>query len=125
MKWKHILSIILVVYFFAMIALAVIPTLSNYADTNILSQDKMVHFAEFFIFTFLLLMTLSFYDVKDKYLIGFTVALLVVIVSELIQIPIASRSFSIKDMIADVAGVIVAMGIKYALEKIGWRFIKR
>lgn len=120
--WKTLLSIALIVYFIAIIALAVLP---GVAETGTkFASDKVWHFTEFLIFGLLLLFTSFFFKLQDKYLSCMVIAMFVILVSEIVQIPVTGRTFSVKDMIADMAGVAVAFFVIFILDKSKWTFLK-
>lgn len=119
---KIIMTTSLVLYAVAMIVIATLPSLGGFESLG--DADKIIHAVEFFIFTILLLSTLALDEVKDFYVISIIIVLLVVLISEIVQIPIIGRTFSIKDMIADLAGV--ALGyIVFAGVRAEWKYLKR
>lgn len=121
--WKKIFSISLIVYFIAIIVLAILPGVVE--SGALIASDKVWHFAEFFIFGILLLLTSFFFELHDKYLTCFVIAMFAILVSEIVQIPVAGRTFSVKDMIADMAGIGLSFLIIYVLDKSKWKFFKQ
>lgn len=112
----------LILYTLGMIGVAVIPDLSNIEGIS--GNDKVLHFLEFFIFTVLLLATLAIDEIKDYYVIALVIVLSLVVISEAIQIPIVGRTFSVKDIIADLAGITTGF-IVFWLARLEWKYLKR
>lgn len=122
MKLKIIMTSMLILYTLGMIGVAVIPDLSNIEGIS--GNDKVLHFLEFFIFTVLLLATLAIDEIKDYYVIALVIVLSLVVISEAIQIPIVGRTFSVKDIIADLAGITTGF-IVFWLARLEWKYLKR
>lgn len=119
---KIIMTAMLILYTLGMITIAVIPDLSNVKSIS--GQDKIIHFLEFFIFTILLLATLAIDEIKDYQVMALVIILIIVVISEAIQIPIIGRTFSVKDIIADLAGVTTGF-IVFWLARLEWKQLKR
>lgn len=107
MRLRHLSIAILVLYVLVIILFAVLPgnTLGDITQTN----DKLLHFFEFFVFTTILLTTLHYFDTKKMYLKALTISFGVVLVSEIVQLFTPLRTFSVYDIIADLVGVGLAM----------------
>ena len=93
-------------------AIIVIASLPNVGKMPFSNFDKLVHFAEFFILTLILGNSILLYNPKNKALLLFAISFGIAIISELIQLPIKTRSFSYYDLLADLAGIALA----YALQ---------
>ena len=122
MKLKIVFTALLIIYFIAMLYLATTPQALGVSGIDL--SDKWLHFIEFFVFGILLYITLEFYEFHDLYLIYMIVILGVVLLSELVQIPIAGRAFSVKDMIADMAGALTALVFAEGV-RLAWKLLKR
>ena len=122
MNLKIIMTTLLILYTMGMIAVAVIPNLASVEGIS--ANDKILHFLEFFIFTVLLLATLAIDEIKDFYVIALVIVLALVVISEAIQIPIVGRTFSVKDIIADLAGVATGF-LVFWLARLEWKYLKR
>jgi len=73
--------------------------------------DKIMHFTQFFIFALILLALLNSFKVKHLFLIALLLGLSFSIIFELIQLGIYHRTFSYYDMIANILGLIIGIGI--------------
>ncbi len=100
-----------------MIVLALHPGLSSIETVS--NNDKLFHALEFFIFVCLLLSTLLSYGSRDAYLISFIAVLLLVLVTEIGQLFILTRSATIADGIADASGAAVGFILVYL---VNWRW---
>lgn len=122
MKLKYALTGLLVLYLVAMFMLAILPHLGFIKGVS--ENDKILHLTEFFVFTILLIATLSFYDIKDMYLIATVSVLSIILISELIQIPVVGRTFSLQDIIADMTGSAAAFFVMF-LARLRWKSSKQ
>jgi len=122
MKLKYALTGLLVLYLVAMFMLAILPHLGFIKGVS--ENDKILHLTEFFVFTILLIATLSFYDIKDMYLIATVSVLSIILISELIQIPVVGRTFSLQDIIADMTGSATAFFVMF-LARLRWKSSKQ
>jgi VanZ family protein len=107
--WKRFFTILLVAYAIGMFVIAILP--GQDVPNELAKHDKAIHFAEFFVFTILLITTLHIDGVKWTFLVAGGAALVMIYVSELIQTWTATRSFDVHDMLFDLAGVLLAMAI--------------
>jgi len=122
MKLKYVLTGLLLIYLVAMFMLAVLPHMGFIKGID--EGDKILHLTEFFVFTVLLIATLSFYEIKDMYLVATITVLAVVLISELIQIPVIGRTFSLGDIIADMTGSAAAFFVMF-LVRLRWTSSKQ
>lgn len=106
MKLKHVLLGLLLVYTAGLFVVATLPGSSQILASA--ANDKVVHFAEFFIFALILLTTLSYYDEKGMWWKGIVFSVVAIIISEVVQLFVPGRSFSVFDIAADVLGIAVA-----------------
>lgn len=104
---KLILPTILLIYIAAMGFTLFTPSPGNIPLPD--GSDKIIHFAEFFILTILLTLTFSVFGFEKKILLTAALAITIAVASELIQIPIHSRDFSLLDLLADMLGILSAL----------------
>ena len=117
-----ILPIIVLMYVGAMIYVATstnLPGISSFKDF-----DKVIHMVEFFILIILLLFTFAVYDRRDARLLALATSLVFIVVSEVLQIPILNRTFSVADIMADLVGVALGFALVYVVDK-QWNLLKR
>ena len=117
---KILLPLVLVVYVSLLFFFAVyqhVETLGSFTQ-----YDKAIHFGEFFVFTLLLWLTLAQYKVKLNYVWTVFVAVFVALLSEWVQRFVPSRTSSLFDFLADVAGIGLALLLVYLVKK--WIFGK-
>lgn len=119
---KIILPIILLLYVGGMLFIATSKTLPE--NTGLSQYDKIIHAIEFFILIILLLCTFAVYDYGDHRLLAFATSLVCVVVSEIIQIPILNRSFSVLDITADLVGISLGFLLVYGLDT-KWNLLKQ
>ena len=119
---KIIMAALLFMCACAILILAMLPPA---AIIDVVSANhKFFHFLEFFIFTIIVLVTLAVYDVKRPYTIALPVLLAFVVISESVQIPLAHRTFSVMDMVADGIGILAGF-IVFWLARVQWIRLKR
>jgi VanZ family protein len=108
MDKKRLSIIVLAVYLVGMLVFAILPHVGESLPKG---SDKVFHFSEFAVLTVLLLVTASFYGLKKEksYVLIPLIAIVVAVLSELVQIPLPSRTFSWFDMLADFIGITVGM----------------
>jgi len=112
---KHIFSVMLAAYIILLIIGAVITVPSGSLPTN----DKLLHFLEFFILAIIIVKTFEAYDARNHYILAFLFSVLVAVLSEAAQLSTISRSFSILDLAADGAGIVLGMiTYRFALSKL-------
>jgi len=106
---KHIVLGLLILYIIVMMIgfLATMP--KNIVVVN--NNDKIIHFAEFFVLSMLALKTFQLFKFKHYYVLSILFCLVFVILSESFQLLIPSRSFSYYDMLADILGITVGIGV--------------
>ena len=104
MEKKHILTSLLVLYIFMILIGTLLPRVGYPLVRN---YDKFFHFVEFLILAFLLMKTLFAYKPKNIYAIAIFVSILIIILSEVVQLFVPSRSFSYWDMAFDAMGATI------------------
>ena len=107
MEQKRIFLFSVIGYVILMIIGGALPFIGK--SPQVMNNDKLLHFGEFFILGILLVKTVELYKIKNYYILTFLIAFLIVWVSEYVQLFVPSRSFSYKDMIADALGIIAAL----------------
>ncbi len=70
------------------------------------NYDKLIHFVEFLIFGYLLILFLTL-NTKEKNLIFVLITILVAGATEAIQLLVPGRTFSVFDMISDFSGAFI------------------
>lgn len=120
MKLKILFAVMLIIYVIGMFYVATKPDVQG---TGLAPYDKEIHAIEFFLFTLILLLTLFLFKTKDYYLLAMGIVLALTLASELIQLPIVNRSFSVMDMMADLSGGLVGMLFFMVIER--WKLLKR
>ena len=110
MKQKPFFTLILALYIIVMVVLSFLPGLGILG--SIAKYDKALHFVEFFVLTLILLKSVTFYNFKNKLVIVLMSALVIVVISELVQLWVPSRSFSLWDMVFDILGISLALLVK-------------
>jgi VanZ family protein len=75
--------------------------------------DKLLHFFGFLILIILLLLTFEHYNLSNKYIACFLIALGIGILIEAVQLGIPGRDFSLLDIAADVLGIIAGALLKW------------
>lgn len=106
---RYIVLGLLILYIVVMMIGFLITVPKNLEVIN--NNDKLIHFAEFFVLTVLALKTFQLFRFKHHYIIGIIFCLMFVVFSESLQSLIPSRSFSYYDMLADALGIIVGLGV--------------
>ena len=76
------------------------------------ANDKILHFIEFFILSLILFLAFKASGAKYPYVLAILIAISLGILTELIQIYVPGRSFSIYDIIADILGAVTILIIK-------------
>jgi VanZ family protein len=85
------------------------------------NNDKLIHFAEFFVLTVLALKTFQLFKFKHHYILGALFCVFFIVLSESLQSLVPYRSFSYYDMLADVIGIIVGIGVfKWIFSKLSF-----
>jgi VanZ family protein len=79
--------------------------------------DKVLHFIGFFILTVLLLLTFQYYKLNYRFVACFLIALGIGILIEAIQLGIPGREFSLWDLAADAAGILMALVLRWSFAK--------
>ncbi len=125
-KYKRALRIILPVFLILYLgALFYLATSTSLPDLSSLKQfDKIIHFIEFFVLIILLLFTFAVYGFDDYRILSLAVAFIIIVASEVIQLPIVSRSFSELDIVADLTGVFLGYIILYGVD-FKWNLLKQ
>lgn len=116
---RYMVLALLIIYIIVMMVgfLIVVPNNLDVINDN----DKLIHFAEFFVLSILALKTFQLFRFKHHYIIGVLFCLVFVVLSESLQSLIPSRSFSYYDMLADVLGIIVGIGVfKWIFSKLSF-----
>jgi VanZ family protein len=106
---KHLVLGLLIIYVVVLFVGAIISIPSNLEIVS--KNDKLIHFFEFLILAVLLLKTMQAFNVKHIYLISVVLGLVFMILSESVQTFAPDRVFSYYDLLADVAGFIVGVGV--------------
>ncbi|MCB9362707.1 VanZ family protein [Candidatus Woesearchaeota archaeon] len=112
---RHIYLIVLVVYISLILGAAMIPEVPKMVKK--VNTDKYFHFGEFFLLTLLVIRSLQA-EGRSLWLWGLPIIGLTIVTSEVVQLFVLERSFSLWDIAADVAGSISA-GV------IWWIFLKQ
>lgn len=116
---RYIVLGLLILYIIVMMVgfLIAIPKNLDVLSNN----DKLIHFAEFFVLSILALKTFQLFKFKYYYALGILFCLIFVVLSESLQSLIPSRSFSYYDMIADLLGIIIGIGVfKWIFSKLSF-----
>lgn len=109
---KIIHSVILGIYVLGIFYAATMPVVPGNLPEY---TDKIVHFAEFFILSFIVFKTAQIFNVKRSW-ISWLILFSIALTTELVQLRIEGRSFSPFDLLADSLGILAGYGL--------WRFIK-
>ncbi|MBW2990798.1 VanZ family protein [Candidatus Woesearchaeota archaeon] len=125
MKKKVIFTLIFFLYFIFLIVIIAVPGVGDFIPENVAMVkgfDKIVHFFEFLILTLILARAVDFYELKhkllkNKFLIIVVIAVFIAVISELIQIPIPRREFSLLDLGADALGILAGVIVKWKFSK--------
>lgn len=117
-----VLPIFLLLYLVGLFYIATTQTLPSISPFE--NFDKVIHFFEFFILIVLLMFTFAVYDYKDHRILAFATSLVFIVLSEVSQIPLLSRSFSVADIVADLLGVGFGLLIMYGID-MKWNFLKQ
>lgn len=111
MNKKYLLLAVLVLYIAGIVVVASLDKVPAIASTGI--NDKLFHFAEFFVLAILSYETLKAFNVKNRRVFIALGTLLFALLTEFIQLRIESRSFSLGDIAADIAGGLIALVIAW------------
>jgi VanZ family protein len=106
MKLKHVFTGLMVVYIIVLTVFATMEHPEKVVPT--IGYDKILHFFEFFLLGILLMKTLMLYTVKYPALIYASIAFIIAVFSEVIQLGSKTRTFSVYDLFADFLGLFVA-----------------
>ena len=79
--------------------------------------DKLLHFFGFFILSILLLLTFEHYNLSNKLVACFLIALGIGILIEAVQLGIPGREFSLLDIAADVLGIIAGSVLVWSFSR--------
>jgi VanZ family protein len=79
--------------------------------------DKLLHFVGFVILMILLLLTFEHYNLSNKLVACFLIALGIGILIEAIQLGIPGREFSLLDLAADVLGIIAGSVLVWSFSR--------
>jgi VanZ family protein len=93
----------------AYIMLLIIGAVITLPSGGLPANDKILHFLEFMVLAIIIVKTFEVYGAKNHYILTFLFSCLVAILSEAAQLSTLSRSFSILDLAANTAGIIVGM----------------
>lgn len=85
-----------------------IPSTQSY----VLEPDKLIHFTLYFVFTFSIFIALKKVSyrsgLKRSNSIAFGLALILALVTEVLQLATLNRNFDYKDLLANLFGIIIA-----------------
>jgi len=81
-------------------------------------SDKLLHVAEYFVFSWLLLRALKNHDLKNPFFWAFAIAALYGISDEVHQLFVPGRSFSFLDMAANAVGASLVLSLKKLIPRI-------
>ena len=73
--------------------------------------DKIIHFTQFFIFALLLFFLLNTFKIIKMFIIGSIIGIFMSIFFEYSQLSLNYRTFSYYDMLANILGFIIGMGV--------------
>jgi hypothetical protein len=111
MKSKHIMTVLLSLYIVTMVILAVAPN-QIIVSLNVFKVDRNVlHTLEFFMLGVLLVLTAYFHKLKHPLIFSSLIALVIAILSEIIQIPTATRHFNWSTYFVDIVGIAWGLAI--------------
>jgi VanZ family protein len=79
--------------------------------------DKVLHFFGFVILIILLLLTFEYYNLSNKYVAVFLIALGIGILIEAVQLGIPGREFSLLDIAADVIGIVAGSVLVWSFSR--------
>lgn len=106
---KIVLTGILVVYALAMIIGAILP---NPGDVPVFSGNTTYfHLFGFIVLSVMIFRTLQLYDMKHRYILGIILLATFILLTEVLQLFVSTRSFSIADMIVDALGCTIGWGL--------------
>lgn len=118
-KYKQpILYTVLGLYILAMCVLAILPSIPDLQLSTYQPSDKVLHFAQFFVFGILMYAVLILTKTSHPVQITTTAILVLTIITETAQLFVTSRTFSTSDMIADLAGGFLGLFILILFHKI-------
>jgi VanZ family protein len=115
MNKKLAFTILSVIYIALLLLGGTILNVSDASKTP--GFDKALHFIGFFILAFLLILTFTNYSIKNKLLITFLAAIFIGIMIEFIQLFIPARTFSLLDLAADLAGIVLALVLSWGFAR--------
>jgi VanZ family protein len=95
------------------ITLTSYPKLQNPLSDKIWNVDKLAHFAVYAIFSLLFVKMNQHKSLRENGKNLTILALIIPLVDELHQIPIPGRSFSVYDILADLAGFLIIIAYCY------------
>jgi len=106
---KIVMSIVFLLYISLLFIGATISVPSNLSIVS--NNDKLLHFSEFFFLSILLFLVLQSYKTRNIYMKGVVLGVLFILLSEGVQILTQTRTFSFYDMIADILGFTIGIGV--------------
>ena len=113
---KAVITAALVIYLIILLIGAFFINPAGESSPN--GSDKLLHFIGFLILEILLLLTFIYYKLNNKYLATFLIALGIGLISEVVQLAIPGRQFSLLDLAADAGGIALAMVLTWSFSKL-------
>ncbi|MFH1174396.1 MAG: VanZ family protein [archaeon] len=114
---KLIFTLILSVYVLFMIVGALLPDPSLVPLFS--GNTPYFHFFGFVVLAFITFKTVEFYECKHNVMLSASILLFLIVLTEVIQLLVSTRQFSLTDMLVDAGGCIVG-GAVYS-----WMYSKR
>ncbi len=111
-----LLSLILVLLLILIFISAIITIPGN--KSYLMGFDKLIHFIEFFIFSYFLILFLSIKKSSLKIEFFIMINVLLALATETTQLFLITRTFSINDMIADLSGAFFGFLVFYIVHYI-------
>lgn len=116
---RYIILGLLILYILIMMIGFLMTIPKNLEIVN--NNDKLIHFAEFFVLSILALKTFQLFKFKNYYIIGILFCLVFVVLSESLQSLVPSRNSSYYDVIADIFGIVIGLGVfKWIFSKLSF-----